>query len=769
LSGNFYAHSLQLPDGTPRAESEWEPLADHLRDVATLAKEFADRFGAGEWGYLAGLWHDIGKYQKAFQRRLRDRSIHAPHAGVGAALAFQQDRQRGAPLAFAIAGHHTGLTNAVDRSCDREPLQAVIKGFGAVLPEIQAAADPTILNPPLPEYPACLRSALSGRDRDGGMRLLAFYTRMLFSALVDADRLATAEFYAKAEGRRAKHAALQYDSIAQLRDRLDGYIDNKVAAAAQHAATPINALRTEVLNACRQAAHRPPGIFSLTVPTGGGKTLAGMSFALRHAAEHGQDRVIVVIPYTSIITQNANRYKEALSADGIHPDNRNVLEHHSGIDELKLQKENPEQELRRQTAAENWDAPVIVTTTVQFFETLFSDHPSRCRKLHRIARSVIILDEVQTLPPGYLLPILESLRELVERYGCTVVLSTATPPALRQRPSLPDGLKNVEPIIADERHLFRSPAARRVHVDWRVETPTLYEELAAELAREQQVLAIVHRRQDARDLAQLLPEDGRYHLSALMCPAHRMARIAQIERCLREGAVCRLVATQLIEAGVDVDFPVVYRALAGVDSLAQAAGRCDREGKRTLAAGKPAGRFIVFLAPTSPPGETLRKALQTAQTLLKLQGADARLQEGLDLLNPEHAELFFELFYASHQLDEKNILGALAQLNFATAARDFQLIDDGGMRTIVVPWGEGRQRAERHRTTPSRETRRALQPFLVQVNQRYFDHLARRGLVEVVDEVLGLPTDLFTGDWYSEEFGLQTDPEAPIDPDVLVV
>lgn len=769
MAGNFYAHSLQTPDGIPRAESEWEPLADHLRDVATLAQTFAERFGAGEWGYLAGLWHDLGKYQQAFQRRLRDRSIHAPHAGVGAALAFRRDSRRGAPLAFAIAGHHTGLTNTVDRSCDREPLQAIIKEFGTVLPEIQTAAAPEILNAPLPEYPAWLREALSGQDRQRDMRLLAFYTRMLFSALVDADRLATAEFYAKAEGRPSNHAALQYDGIDQLRDRLDAYIDNKVTAAAQHAATPINALRAEVLNACRQAALRPPGIFSLTVPTGGGKTLAGMSFALRHAAQHRQDRVIVVIPYTSIITQNANRYKEALSVDGVHPDERNVLEHHSGIDELKRREENAEQELRRRTAAENWDAPVIVTTTVQFFETLFSDHPSRCRKLHRIARSVIILDEVQTLPPGYLLPILEALCELVEHYGCTVVLSTATPPALRQRPALPDGLKNVAPIIPDERQLFQSPAARRVQVEWRAETPTPYEELAAELAREHQVLAIVHRRQDARELAQLLPEEGRYHLSALMCPAHRMARIAQIERCLREGAACRLVATQLIEAGVDVDFPVVYRALAGVDSLAQAAGRCDREGKRTLAAGKPAGRFVVFLAPTSPPGETLRKALQTTQTLLKLQGADPRLQEELDLLNPEHAELFFELFYASHRLDEKNILGSLAQLNFATAARDFRLIEDDGMRSIVVPWGEGRQRAERYRTVSSRETRRALQPYLVQVNQRYFDHLARRGLVEVVDDVLGLPTDLFTGDWYNEEFGLQTDPEAPIDPDVLVV
>lgn len=769
MLGNFYAHSLQTPDGTPRAESEWEPLADHLRDVATLAEKFADRFGAGEWGYLAGLWHDIGKYQQAFQRRLRDRSIHAPHAGVGAALAYRRESKRGAPLAFAIAGHHAGLANAVNRSCGPTPLQEVIKEFAPFLPEIQAVAEPEILNAPLPDYPCWLGEALSGQNRDRDMRLLAFYTRMLFSALVDADRLATAEFYAKGEGKPAKHAALRYDGIAQLRDRLDAYIDNKVAGPAQRAVTPINALRADVLTACREAAMQPPGIFSLTVPTGGGKTLAGMSFALRHAAQNNQDRVIVVIPYTSIITQNANRYKEALSADGIHPDDRNVLEHHSGIDELKRQVENPEQELRRQTAAENWDAPVIVTTTVQFFETLFSDHPSRCRKLHRIARSVILLDEVQTLPPGYLLPILESLRELVERYGCTVVLSTATPPALRERRSLPIGLKHVVPIIADERQLFRSPAARRVQVEWRVDVVTPYEELAAEMAREDQVLAIVHRRQDARELAQLLPEHGRYHLSALMCPAHRMARIAQIERCLRERAVCRLVATQLIEAGVDVDFPVVYRALAGVDSLAQAAGRCDREGKRTMAAGKPAGRFIAFLAPTTPPGETLRKALQTTQTLLKLQGVDARLQEQLDLLNPEHAELYFELFYASHQLDERNILGALSQLNFATAARDFRLIEDGGMRSIVVPWGEGRERAERYRIDPSREARRALQPYLVQVNQPFFDHLVRRGLIEVANEVLGLPTDLFTGDWYSEEYGLQTDPEAPIAPDVLVI
>ena len=366
-----------------------------------------------------------------------------------------------------------------------------------------------------------------------GRRSYAFFTRMLFSALVDADRLATTEFYARAQGRPPEQATLQYDAMAVLCDRLDAYIDrlSVSARAAGGGISPVNALRAEVLAACRRAAAKPAGIFSLTAPTGGAKTLSAMSFALRHAVEKGLDRVIAIIPFTSIIDQNAARYREALGADG-RPDDRNVLEHHSGIDEQQAEEEDREAELRRRLAAENWDAPIVVSTSVQFFESLFSDEPSRCRKLHRIAKSVIILDEVQTLPPGLLAPILAAIRELTEHYGATVVLSTATPPALAKREGLNDGLPNVQPIIEHAVALAGRPAARRVQVEWRVDRVTPYAELAKELAAHDRVLTIVHRREDARLLAGQLPSEGRCHLSALMCPAHRLKKIEAILRRL---------------------------------------------------------------------------------------------------------------------------------------------------------------------------------------------------------------------------------------------
>ncbi|HTQ40926.1 MAG TPA: DEAD/DEAH box helicase [Pirellulales bacterium] len=523
-----------------------------------------------------------------------------------------------------------------------------------------------------------------------------------------------------------------------------------------------------MLDACREAAVSGPGFFSLTVPTGGGKTLSGMSFALRHAVRNKLERVIVVIPFTSIITQNAHCYQDAFG-ELAFSGKSNVLEHHSAIDQQKRAEEHSEQELLRQTAAENWDAPVVVTTTVQFFESQFSNHPSRCRKLHRIARSVIILDEVQTLPPRLLLPILHALKQLVRHYGCSIVLSTATPPALEARSSFAVGLKNVTPIIKDAGKLFSSPAARRVAVEWRIERPTPYEDIAAEMATHQQALTIVHLRKDARQLCELLQPEGRFHLSALMCPAHRIERIAAVDNQLKARHVCRLVSTQLIEAGVDVDFPVVYRALAGLDSLAQSAGRCDREGLRTLRAGKPAGRFIIFRAITQPPPGTLRKGVETTQKLFELQSSEPRLVGGLDLLNPDHALLYFEQFYELNHLDQNQVLREIGELNFATISEKFQMIADNGMRSIVVPWKEGRERAARYQAEPSLQTVRALQPYLVQVNKMYFDNIAGRGMIEVADNSIGLPTPLFSSDWYSDEFGLQPDPQADISPDALIL
>ncbi len=480
------------------------------------------------------------------------------------------------------------------------------------------------------------------------------------------------------------------------------------------------------------------------------------------------DRVIVVIPFTSIIEQNAKRYREAFGIAG-HDDDQNVLEHHSGLDEQEREELNREAELRRRLAAENWDAPVIVTTTVQFFESLFSDHPSRCRKLHRTAKSVIILDEVQTLPPQLLLPILDGLRELACHYGASVVLSTATPPALQSSDGWTHGLADVRPIIADPTSLASAPAARRVRTEWRVGRPIPYEELAEEIKSHKQVLAVVHRRADARLLAEKLPVSGRFHLSALMCPAHRLQVIASITDALRSGNTCRVVSTQLIEAGVDIDLPVVYRALAGLDSLAQSAGRCDREGRRTEAAGVPAGQFIVFRAETLPPLGTLRKAMETTDALLAIQNDDPRLSGQLDPFNPQHCELFFRRLYEKESLDARHIQRERAALNFANVGAAFQMIDNGWARSVVVPWGEGIERAEAFRRHPTRFTSRALQPYIVQVSMQHLDLLSSRSAVEPWEDTkLYLPTTLFTS-LYSEEFGLAADAESQIDPELLVV
>lgn len=750
---NFYAHTVES-----RPKSGWEYLSDHLRDVGKTSANFTSRFRAKDWGQFVGLMHDIGKYRPEFQQRLEDTSIQAPHAAPGAAV-FAANKIL-LPAAFAVAGHHVGLANLQDSANGPTPLAVALR----IPPELLTAIRERLVSDfAVPDDPT-LPTWLATDDALKFKRRLAFFTRMLFSSLVDADRLETDHFYARVENRPAKKEMLDYLPIYDLAMKLDVFIDSLSRDASD---TAVNGLRARVLKDCRDAAAKPPGLFSLTVPTGGGKTLSGMSFALNHALSHDLDRVIVVIPYTSIITQNAEAYKQAFGE--VSSDAGNVLEHHSGIDEQQRYNENSEAEVRRKLAAENWDAPIVVTTTVQFFESLFSNHPSRCRKLHRIAKSVIILDEVQTLPPKYLIPIVSVLNELTTNYGCSVVLSTATPPALTQ-PTIREGLTGVEPIVADFSSLFASPAARRVTTEWRIDQPTAFDSLALEIKNEEQVLAIVHRRQDARDLAELLPHKGRFHLSAMMCPAHRAKRIKEIRSALKNGDTCRLVSTQLIEAGVDVDFPVVYRALAGLDSLAQSAGRCDREGKRTDAAGHPAGRFVVFRAETSPPPGVLQAALQTTDILYRLKNEEPRLNGELDPFNPDHGTLFFERLYRDLDKDRHNIQHETEQFNFANVDAEFTMIDSAGMRPIVVDWEDGRRRIDQFVSHPSRQHARALQPYIVQVNARYFDYVMNRGIIDSwYDGSLGLASATLFGDWYDEDLGLLPDQDAPLSPDVMVI
>ena len=719
----FYAHSRLGEE-----QQNWELLDDHLRQVAARAEIFAGAFGAGPWGRLAGLWHDLGKYRPEFQARLRGEQVQAEHAGVGAALALEKG-SAGLPVAFAIAGHHSGLANLnVQGDSERRPLllriedsKVVLEALRLVVPQEILAARP----PPVPEW------LQQSANRDAGRLSAEMFTRFIFSSLVDADRLCTEAFYEP--GKRTGGGT---EAIAALCHRVDAHID--ALSNSVDSTTPVNRSRAEVLTACRTRADDPPGLFSLTVPTGGGKTLSAMSFALRHAVRHGLHRVIVVIPYTSIIEQNARIYAAALGEE-------NVVEHHSSLDETKAADENPERETRRRQATENWDARVIVTTTVQFFESLFTAHPSRCRKLHNIASSVIVLDEVQTLPPSLLSPILDALQELVQHYACSVVLSTATPPALSQ-PHVSFGLQGVREVVPDPADL--AMGLRRVDVTWPKSGEVVsYPGIAGLMAAHQRVLTIVHLRKDARRLAELLPRDGRYHLSALMCPAHRLEVLDAVKEALKDGEVCRVVSTQLVEAGVDIDFPVVYRCLAGLDSLAQAAGRCNREGRLSDRDGRPSmGQFVVFRAETKPPPGVLRMALEGAEGLLAAHG------DRLDLLAPETFTEFFGGLYFRSDVDAAGIQTKRKDFNFADVERAFRMIEDYTV-PVIVPYGDALRRIGRYRAEPTRASRRALQPFIVQVTPWHLRTLSDVGAVERVDDAVTALTEPFYS-LYDEVFGL---------------
>lgn len=722
----FYAHSR-----AGEAEESWELLEDHLHQVAAKAESLAAAFGAGPWGSLAGLWHDVGKYRSEFQRRLRGEQIQAEHAGVGAALALENGPV-GLPIAFAIAGHHSGLANlSIQGDSDRRPLLRRVRENSKILGELRALMPLEFLGAELPSLPARF---LSQSDQLGGRRSAEMFTRFVFSALVDADRLCTEAFY-EPDNRLGESSR---DSIGILQGRLDSHID---ALSRVDSTRAVNQVRAEVLAACRAKATEPAGFFSLTVPTGGGKTLSAMSFALRHADRCGLRRVIVVIPYTSIIEQNAEIYASILGAD-------NVIEHHSNLDETKAREENAERERQRQLATENWDAPIVVTTTVQFFESLFSGHPSRCRKLHNIAKSVIVLDEVQTLPPWLLSPILDALRELVASYGCTVVFSTATPPALSEA-HLSFGLAGIREIASNP--AAHATSLRRVEVSWPDKGDVApYAAVAAEMTHHDRVMTIVHLRKDARHLAELLPTQGRYHLSALMCAAHRLKVLNGIRNALEAKQVCRVVATQLVEAGVDIDFPVVYRTLAGLDSLTQAAGRCNREGQLVDESGQPIpGRFIVFRAETKPPARVLRMALETTETLIQFHGSQ------LDLLAPETSIEFFRSLYFKIDADAEGIQTKRADHNFADVEHAFQMIEDYSV-AVVMPYGDARERLDRYRRAPSRVTRRGLQPFIVQVTPRQLQALSEKGAIEQIDEAVLTLSEPFSS-LYDDAFGLRMD------------
>ena len=734
----------------PWAHSGGHLLAEHLQGVAGAAAEFAQALGpaSAPWAELAGRWHDLGKYRPGFQRYVRqaeDAHIEhrvagreKTHSAAGALWAMQQLNQSKLPyghvLAYLIAGHHAGLGDWDEdlrpRLASTDSAQELAEALAAQPPAAVLATDGWV--PTLQGIP-------------GGGEGFALWLRMLFSCLVDADFLDTeAHFDAGKPERRGGFPAL-----AQMHATLADWM-----AARPVAATPVNALRADILRQCRAKAALAPGFFSLTVPTGGGKTLSSLAFALEHALAHGQRRVIYAIPYTSIIEQTADVFRSVFAALG----DEVLVEHHSQAESA------PESETARsRLACENWDASLIVTTNVQLFESLFAAKTSRCRKLHRIAGSVIVLDEAQQLPPAFLQPILDVLNLLVRHYGVTVLLCTATQPALASTAYFDAsknlrGLNNVCEIIDAPDALFTALNRVRVELpqDWNAPTP--WEDLAAQLSAEDCVLAIVSTRKAARTLHTLMPP-GTLHLSALMCAAHRQAVITHIKerlRAKREGRdlqPLRVVSTQLVEAGVDMDFPVVYRALAGLDSIAQAAGRCNREG---LLADK--GRVVVFVPPEPPPKGTLLKAAQACVSTLQGQQADP-------LARPLF-ERYFREFYYSQALDARGIVGKLKvnpatlAVQFRSAAEAFRLIDDADSASVVVRYAAQHDKIEKLLRTlqaegPQRWLMRKLQRYTVSIPQRQADKMLARGDLSL--PVPGLYVLAESDHLYSDVLGLVDD------------
>lgn len=669
------------------AQGQQHDLVNHLQSVAKLASEFAAKFGAGDLAYWVGLWHDIGKVHPSFQQYLHDCEISPgkhrrgpDHKKAGALVAAKKHEL----LSFLIAGHHGGLPGRAHLKVwlkeKLQPAQEAIQHISSHLPQVEPQ---TVLPPPT--------HLASERDAE-------FFVRMLFSTLVDADFLDTERhFNVKQADQREKTITLAdlWNRFANNQQRLTGKGVDRV-----------NRVRHEVYEACLSAAGLPQGFFRLTVPTGGGKTRSGMAFALNHALTHGLDRVIVAIPYTSIIEQTADVYRGIFGSEAIVEHHSAVSTHEEASDPVSLN------EVWSRLAAENWDAPIIVTTTVQLFESLFERKTTACRKLHNITRSVLILDEVQTLPTHVLEPILDALRQLVAHYGVTVVLCTATQPALDDSPYL-KGLPNIRGIIPSSERLFTE--LKRVSYEWAQTGETWsWDRVAEEMHTSSQALAIVNTKSDAIALLEALQNPDALHLSTLLCGAHRRAVLSAVKQRLANGLPCQLVSTQVVEAGVDFDFPLVLRALGPLDRIVQAAGRCNREGRLAV------GRVVVFepSAGKLPPGE-YKTAAATSRNLL--------LRPDFDFDNPEAYKTYFRSLYQVVETDSKNIQALRKTFDYPEVAARFQMINDDTTAVVVRYRGQDGSEDEVDRLLSyiqpqegklPRWLLRQLQPYIVTVRTR---------------------------------------------------
>ncbi len=725
-----YAHSKN-------DQGQRHDLVAHLRRVADLSATFAADFQAREPAYYLGLWHDLGKFHPAWQRYLLESEAkssgrgHGPDHKLAGTILAQQYLGLAALL---VHGHHGGLKTPNE-----------LKGFLAD-PKLEVAARQALelargmitdLNP---DVKVALPDFIQGDPLAAEL-----FLRLLFSALVDADSLDTEEHTSRAK------ASLRGSTVT-----IDRLWDQLVRDQGQLPKAPGNVVweaRRTIYEACLAAAEGPPGLYRLTVPTGGGKTRSGMAFALRHALRHGHKQVIVAVPFISITEQTADVYRDIFDDHG--GDSPVVLEHHSSQVTWSADEEDfhPRQVWER-LAAENWDAPIIVTTTVQLFESLFANGRSQTRKLHRLARTIIILDEAQALPPHLLDPILDALQQLCNHFGTTVVLSTATQPAFESIPKFAS--LHATEIVPEPGRFF--DALRRVTYEWRTDRAMAWTEVAELLQRERQALVVVNTKKDGMACLRALDDSEALHLSTLLCGAHRRTVLKLVKEKLANNQVCRLVSTQVVEAGVDLDFPLVLRALGPLDGIIQAAGRCNREGRLAR------GRVIVFQPEGGgmPPG-AYRTGADVTRSLL-----------GYGCLDPDQPEWprrYFQLLFQSLDTDREQIQEARKRLDYPSTAQKFRMINDATESVVITTYGSAQEKATvqkllaqlRNGRPDTRLLLRQLQPYLVSLHTQQADRYRQQGLIA---SVLGS-----LGEWrgaYDQVRGLVADPR-DLDLDALVV
>lgn len=734
MKRKYYAHSLE---GMP--VTDWHILEEHLKGTAELSAKFGKAFNSDKWAYLAGLWHDLGKYSEGFQNmilntadaHIETKSGRVDHSTAGAIYAVEKFQLAGRIFSYLIAGHHAGLPD----------WQADIAGNKSLVQRLQNID--LLRNLPLSDMPHHIIHESSPKQKFMTSDGHALWIRMLYSCLVDADFLDTEAFLDPDRSNLRKG----YQSLKELLPLFKTYMEKKQADTYE---TFVNKQRAEILKQCIRKATHKPAIFTLTVPTGGGKTLSSMAFALHHAEAHGKRRIIYVIPYTSIIEQTSDQFKQIFSDA--------VVEHHSNVDVSDEGHETTKSRL----ACENWAAPVIVTTSVQFFESLFANRSSRCRKLHNIVNSVVVLDEVQLLPPEYLNPILHSIKELHNNYGVTFVLSTATQPAFSEHKSGDfhfEGLGDTVEIMENPLSLHKTFKRVEIYVPDNLLTSRTWEDLAKELALHSSVLCIVNRRDDCRTLYELMPKEDTFHLSALMCGEHRSKVIKQIGQRLKDKLPTRVISTQLVEAGVDLDFPVVYRAIAGLDSIAQASGRCNREGLLDK------GQVVVFVPPSKIPVGYLRQAAEVGRRLISAKTND--------LLALEMFEQFFKEIYwlQGNNLDKHDILKDLApdaelRFSFYTAAQKFKLIDDKQYSPVIVCYEEGENLIGLlKKKGPERWLMRKLQRYIVNLSKYVHTKLRNEGAVMEVHP--GIFVQEYSA-MYHDDLGFCADKSMIYEPDDLM-